>query len=71
VALLSWSGYLFCHKKLRRFSKNILTVEVRGRIMVHGIFEKQKYSKTNITEFRFETIITLIEVSRNLKVKNL
>ena len=39
--------------------------------MAHGIFEKQKYSKTNITEFRFETIITLIEVSRNLKVKSI
>lgn len=35
-------GYLFCHKKLRRFSKNIYQLKFRGRIVAHQYCEDKK-----------------------------
>jgi len=40
VVLKSWSGYLFCHKKIRQFLKIFHSSKFCGRIVAHGVFEK-------------------------------
>ena len=40
-----WSGYLFCHKKLRRFLKIFHPSKFCGTIVAHGVFDNNKSSK--------------------------